>query len=290
MNKIMTSKELCNKAIDIANNYKTLYVMGAFGCPLTPKNKARYSKNNAYNKQASRQKMINNASADTFGFDCVCLIKGILWGWNGDKTKTYGGSNYASNIGDITIKSMVGTKYSEKSSSDFSNIVAGELVYMKDYGHIGIYIGNGLAVECTPAWANKVQITAVGNIGKKDGYKTRTWDYHCKALFIDYIEDPIPAPVEKPYIEKGASYKLLYSKALRKKPCLGNNIVKVQNVDKISQTLSTKKSGDFYFKVGTIIDPREIITEKNGRVWASYGNCWWCLQNVDGKHNAERID
>ena len=35
--------------------------------------------------------MINAASADTFGFDCVCLIKGLLWGWCGDKSKTYEG-------------------------------------------------------------------------------------------------------------------------------------------------------------------------------------------------------
>ena len=32
----------------------------------------------------------------------------------------------------------------------------GEMVWMD--GHVGIYIGDGLAVECTPSWANKVQI------------------------------------------------------------------------------------------------------------------------------------
>lgn len=190
MNKIMTNKDFCNKAIDIAKNYKTLYVMGCFGAPMTANNKKRYCNNHFYNKQAARQRMINKASADTFGFDCVCLIKAILWGWNGNKNHIYGGSNYASTIPDLSISTMTGKTYSSHNSTDFSNIVAGELLYIGT-GHIGIYIGNGLAVECTPAWENKVQITAVGNIGAKQGYNTRHWDAHCKANFIDYVVEPV---------------------------------------------------------------------------------------------------
>ena len=87
MKKVMKAQELVNKAKDIAKNYKTLYVMGCFGAPMNATNKKRYTSNYSYNKQASRVKMINSASSDTFGFDCVCLIKGILWGWNGDKSK-----------------------------------------------------------------------------------------------------------------------------------------------------------------------------------------------------------
>ena len=94
---MMKASELVGKAIDIAKNDKTLYVMGCFGAPLTTANKKRYTTNHSYNKAAARLKMINAASEDTFGFDCVCLIKGILWGWCGDKSKTYGGAKYASN-------------------------------------------------------------------------------------------------------------------------------------------------------------------------------------------------
>ena len=82
---MMKATELVNKAIDIAKNYKTLYVMGCFGAPMTAANKKRYTTNHSYNKAAARVKMINAVSEDTFGFDCVCLIKGILWGWDGDK-------------------------------------------------------------------------------------------------------------------------------------------------------------------------------------------------------------
>ena len=35
----MKSKTLVEKAVDIAKNYKTLYVMGCFGSPMTAANK-----------------------------------------------------------------------------------------------------------------------------------------------------------------------------------------------------------------------------------------------------------
>ncbi|MBP3448367.1 MAG: hypothetical protein J6K51_05050 [Clostridia bacterium] len=173
----MKSTDFITKLKNIANNYKTLYVMGCFGAPMTPANKKRYCNNHAYNKKAARTQMIMAASADTFGFDCVCLIKGVLWGWCGDKNKTYGGASYAVNgVPDIGADAMI-TKCSGV-SKDFSSIVPGEAVWMP--GHIGVYIGDGLAIECTPAWDNCVQITAVGNIGKKAGYNTRTWTKHGK--------------------------------------------------------------------------------------------------------------
>ena len=171
----MTNLELAKKLIDIAENYKTLYVMGCFGAPMNAKNKARYKKNHEYNTDPDRQAMIDAATADTFGFDCVCLIKGVLWGWCGDKNKTYGGAGYAINgVPDIGADTMI-TKCSDI-STDFSKIEVGEAVWMK--GHIGVYIGNGLAVECTPAWANKVQLTACNC--NKSGYNRRNWTKHGK--------------------------------------------------------------------------------------------------------------
>ena len=41
-------------------------------------------------------------------------------------------------------------------------------------------------MECTPAWKNGVQITAVGNIGSKSGYPTRYWTKHGKLPWVDY--------------------------------------------------------------------------------------------------------
>ncbi len=223
MDKIMTNKEFVEKAIDIANNYKTLYVMGCFGAPMTASNKKRYCNNNDYNKDAKRQKMINSSSLDTFGFDCVCLIKGILWGWNGNLNHVYGGATFVKNIPDLSIATMTSKSYSAGNSSNFSSLIVGELLYIGT-GHIGIYIGDGLAVECTPAWKNKVQITAVGNIGPKEGYPTRMWKKHCKANFIEYVEDTKPTEPTKP-----SSDNFLGPRGYIKLGDRGSNVEKIAN-------------------------------------------------------------
>jgi hypothetical protein len=189
---IKTAKELVAKCKEVAKNYKTLYVMGCFGAPLNASNKTRYCNNHSYNKQASRTKKIKAASADTFGFDCVCLIKGLLWGWNGNTAKTYGGASYNTNgVPDINADQMI--QKCQDVSTDFSNIQAGEIVWME--GHVGVYIGDGLAVECTPIWKDGVQITAVHNIGKKSGYNGRKWTKHGKLPYVTY---EAVKPVTKP--------------------------------------------------------------------------------------------
>lgn len=200
----MTSTEFVEKAIDIAKNYKTLYVMGCFGAPLTSANVDRYSNNHPYNRQSPRPAMIKAAANKTprvFGFDCSCLIKAILWDWNGDISKTYGGAKYASNgVPDTSADGLI-AKSSGVSTSGWADMVPGEVLWVPE--HIGIYIGDGLCVECTPAWQNCVQITAVGNIGKKTGYNTRTWRKHGKLPYVDYAAktaapaDPNRAAVQK---------------------------------------------------------------------------------------------
>ena len=183
------SKVFVDKLIDVAKNRKTLYVMGCFGAPLNSTNKNRYINNGAhgkYNAQVSRKAMINAASSDTFGFDCVCLIKGILWGWSGNASKIYGGATYTSNdVPDISADQMIKV-CSGVSTTGWDNMVPGEAVWCS--GHIGVYIGGGLAVECTPRWSNNVQITAVGNIGNKAGYNARVWTKHGKLPYVDYSD------------------------------------------------------------------------------------------------------
>lgn len=191
----MNNLEFVKKVKDVADNYKTLYVYGCFGAPMTAANKKRYLVNTDYNKRADRTAMINAATASTFGFDCVNLIKGILWGWTGDKTKSYGGAKYATNgVPDTNADGFI--NLCKNVTTDFSKIEVGEAVWLK--GHIGVYIGNGLAVECTPKWTNDVQITAVHNIGKVAGYNGRKWTKHGKIPFITYekVENK-PAKAEK---------------------------------------------------------------------------------------------
>lgn len=154
-------------------NKKTLYVMGCFGAPLTAANKIRYTNNHSYNRQSNRSSMIKSASEDTFGFDCVGLIKGVLWGWNGNVERLYGGADYASNgVPDINADTMIAK--CKDVSTDFSSIDIGEAVWIP--GHIGVYIGGGKVIECTPQWRNGVQITS-----------KRKWQKHGKLPYIIYM-------------------------------------------------------------------------------------------------------
>lgn len=180
---IKTAKELASKCKEVAQNYKTLYVLGCFGAPMTESNKSRYCANQSYNRKPERTAKIKSANKNTFGFDCVCLIKGLLWGWSGDNSKVYGGAAYGSNgVPDINADQMI--QKCSGVSTDFSNIQVGEVVW--NSGHIGVYIGEGLAVECTPIWKDGVQITAVHNIGTKSGYNGRTWTKHGKLPYVSY--------------------------------------------------------------------------------------------------------
>lgn len=179
--KITTGAALAERAKDVAQNYKTLYIMGCFGAPMTPNNKTRYKTNHSYNAAADRKAKISAATADTFGFDCVCLIKGLLWGWDGNKNATYGGAVYASNgVPDINADSMI--KVCKEVTTDFSTLAVGEAVWMT--GHIGIYIGGGLVVEATPKWDDRVQITACNQTIK--GYNRRDWTKHGKLPYVTY--------------------------------------------------------------------------------------------------------
>jgi hypothetical protein len=200
---IKTGKELAAACMDVAQNYKTLYVLGAFGWPMTADKKQRAKNAQSYNSEADRAAKINAASADTFGFDCVCLIKALLWGWDGSADKPYGGAVYGSNgVPDISDSGMI--EVCTGVSTDFSNIQVGEAVWMN--GHIGIYIGNGLAVECTPIWKDGVQITACNR--DKAGYHRRDWVKHGKLPYVTYgdeeEEKPAGDAVELPMLRSGS--------------------------------------------------------------------------------------
>lgn len=168
----MNNYQFANELKSIANNEKTLYVMGCFGAPMTAANKIRYTNNHSYNRKSTRSAMIKSASADTFGFDCVGLIKGVLWGWNGNNEHIYGGAEYASNgVPDINADTMI-TRCKDV-STDFSSVEIGEAVWIP--GHIGVYIGDEKVVECSPQWRNGVQITS-----------KRKWQKHGKLPYINY--------------------------------------------------------------------------------------------------------
>lgn len=133
---------------------KTLYVKGGFGLTLNAKGKERAINSYAYNKK--RADKINAMPNDSFGFDCCGSIKGVIWGFDGDPKKTYGGAVYKSNgLDDVNELGLI--KLCTDRSSDMKNITPGEILYMK--GHCGVYIGDNKVIESTPAGKDGLQTT-----------------------------------------------------------------------------------------------------------------------------------
>ena len=193
MKKIETGQQLAAACMDVAKLHKTLYVLGCCGSAMTKQNQQRYLNAQSFNRLLSRKKAIEKADANTFGFDCVCFIKALLWGWRGDPGLTYGGAVYGSNgVPDVNADGMI--RLCKDVSKDFSSLQVGEAVWTS--GHIGIYVGDGLAVECTYRWDDGVQITAVHNLGKKTGYNGRNWTKHGKLPWITYEQAAKPVPVK----------------------------------------------------------------------------------------------
>ena len=192
---VMKASELVWRHIDVAKNYKTVYMWGCFGMPVTEsiirEKAAQYPSWYTAAKQAELRKQIGKSY---FGFDCVNLTKGILWGWNGNQNAAYGGARYAANgVPDVSADGMI-AKCRDVSTSGWDKLVPGEGLWMP--GHWGLYIGDGLAVECTPAWQNGVQITAVLNIGSKSGYNSRRWTKHGKLPWVEYDTETVDKAVE----------------------------------------------------------------------------------------------
>lgn len=170
----MTGQELASKCIEIKNKYATKYAKGTFGQKATP------SVINQKAKQyptwyKGRVDSLLALPDDTRLFDCVGLIKGVMWGFPNTVYTSNGFKDYS----DQTLWNACSEK-----SSDFSNVQVGECLWVQ--GHVGVYIGDGKAIECTSAWKGNVQITAVSNIGKITGLNSRKWSGHGKIPTVAY--------------------------------------------------------------------------------------------------------
>lgn len=187
--KLMTAAELARRALDVARNYKTIYMYGCYGFQVTDATiKAKSTQGGSVGawyttSRIATLRKVANQHPPTWGFDCVNLYKGLLWGWTGDEGKEKGGAVYASNgVPDTNANGMFDRCTGK--SSDFSKIEVGEAVWIS--GHFGLYVGDGLVVECTPKWKNGVQITACLNIGSVKGYDGRKWTKHGKLPYVSY--------------------------------------------------------------------------------------------------------
>lgn len=218
MEILMTAAQLCAKALDIAEHYKTSYMLGPWGWPANDRMITRATTQGG-NAQTNKQWLAKATAIKGRGFifDCVGLIKGILWGWCGDLSRTYGGAGYACNgVPDYDAKKMIDC--CREVSADFAKIVPGEAVWMD--GHIGVYVGGGVVVEATPKWLGGVQRSTCSNVSAKlipGTAGTRRWTKHGRLPWVDYskIEDK-EEDDEMKYYQKLKDVPASYQPTIRK--------------------------------------------------------------------------
>lgn len=131
-------------------------------------------------------------NGSSWNFDCVILVKAILWGWNENKNASHGGAIYGSNgVYDDTPSQMINRCYNV--SGDFNVIKEGELLYTD--GHVGVYVGNGEVIECTTGWGTRrVIVSNIDNAGRRiyNGQVNPVgWKLHGELPYIEYSSEPI---------------------------------------------------------------------------------------------------
>lgn len=188
----MTNLELVAKAKEILSNYKTVYFWGGVGQPIT--SSSIISKASQYSDWYTSEKLTNIyyplVGKGYWGFDCIGLVKSIVWGWCGDTSSTMGGAVYGSNgCPDQSANGMI--SLCSNVSTVFENLVVGEGLWTD--GHFGIYIGDGYSIESTPelgGYTPGVKLSAISNMGTATSGTSgsRTWKKHGFLPFITYVD------------------------------------------------------------------------------------------------------
>jgi hypothetical protein len=119
-----------------------------------------------------------NSKGTEYAFDCVGLIKAYYWNWNGGKT------DYKSNQ-DVSANGMY-NRAKVKGNIKTMPEIEGLLVQMN--GHIGIYIGDGYVIECTPSIKFAKQSHKGGGVCKTK-LSDRKWTHWLECPFIAYEKE-----------------------------------------------------------------------------------------------------
>lgn len=173
------------KVAEKLTGVSTVYMYGCYGQPVTQKLIDYKTKQYPEWYTEERREMLKRHIGKSFGFDCSGTIKSILWGFNFDIKLENGGAIYGSNgVKDTNADTMY--NLCTRKSTDFSYVPVGALLHTK--GHVGIYIGNGKCVECTPKKLNGVQYSTVMNI-TGNSYNNdflRKWEHWGLLPYVDY--------------------------------------------------------------------------------------------------------
>lgn len=162
----MNNIEFVEKLKSIRNS-NTIYMTGTFGQLVT--NDLINQKSKQYPSSYSEIRKANLRSLvgkNYHAFDCIGLVKAVLWG--------YPNVSYASN-GVPDINDQMVLSYLLDISTNMNKIEVGELLHKK--GHVGVYVGYGIVVECTTDWSGNVLFSSINQ---------RRWKRHGKLCWITY--------------------------------------------------------------------------------------------------------
>lgn len=168
--------EFAEKCLSLGN--ESIYVYGTFGQELTSALITQKCKQYLYNvTRKSKYISALNSSGTEYAFDCVGLIKAYLWGGLGNIKYNANQDKSANGMYDIAkVKGNINTIPETK----------GLLVQMN--GHIGIYVGDGYVIECTPSKTFAKQNHGCGGVCKTK-LSARNWTHWCECIYIDYEKE-----------------------------------------------------------------------------------------------------
>lgn len=167
-----------------AESRNNVYVLGGFGVVLKGKQLDRYTSNYEYNRDHAEKIRKAAENQPCFGFDCVGLIKGLLWGWNGNGAATYGGAKYNSNdVPDAGADSFF-KHYCHNMGKPTDWMTRGCILHKE--GHVAIYLGEGIALESTRNGNGKIRRCNVKGVGNDPELPTVAFEDWGLCNFIDY--------------------------------------------------------------------------------------------------------
>ena len=178
---MLTAKQLA-EFVKSKVNTKTAYMWGEFGRKITSSTISQKAAQYPSRYTSARQALLKSYIKKGYnGCDCAGLYKWFLW--------TDGGKKSSISYKSATDRSTTGMYNAAVKKGEISSLpeIPGVILYMK--GHVGVYIGNGEAVECT--------LGAYGDGVVKTKVKGRGWTHWLQMPEIDYSEvDNSPSVVK----------------------------------------------------------------------------------------------
>jgi cell wall-associated NlpC family hydrolase len=236
----------CKEALKL----KTVYMWGGLFREVTKDYINLLSGIKGYQSQypAARKAHLNGLiGKGYYGCDCVGLVKSYYFGGFGLKANAPGYSkhkNWDYNVGTMYNAAKFKGKISSMPKKE------GVLVMTSDFGHVGVYVGNGEVVECT--------LSKFGDGVVKTKFTDRSWAYWCQCPVI--VDD---TGVTKSNTGTNASY--VSGKT--------NAPVNVRETAGISGKIITK------LPKGTAVKMTGKSVKNGGYTWAEVlynGKACWC--------------